>query len=275
MSESTSSPQGEGKSDEHAVESPHSGPLAHPSSSRLSNPPTPNEHNKPDDRPGDLPWWRKSEQRGFVIQVLLLAVGIYVAKIYSSQLSQMTESNRISREALSSVQRAFVTTKTPLMFPVSNQGKPVAWGFQHQFENSGATPTINAIQNCTELYQASELPTGFTFPDGIDLKTMKPPSSKKSSIVIGPKATASPEPFYLPADLMEMVKNHTLHLYLWGWVRYRDIFMNTPTHVTEFCFEVKYITVQDASSPVPYFGYCDEHNCTDETCKDYREILKR
>src|SRR5438132_107630 len=47
-----------------------------------------------------------------IIEIAVFLVGIYVAYIYSGQLNQMIESNRINRDALQSVQRAFVTFST-------------------------------------------------------------------------------------------------------------------------------------------------------------------
>jgi hypothetical protein len=54
-------------------------------------------------------WWHRIGWSQVVLDLLLLRVGIKLAFIYSGQLTQMIESNRISRESLESVQRAFIT----------------------------------------------------------------------------------------------------------------------------------------------------------------------
>src|SRR5450432_2656077 len=56
------------------------------------------EHCKPD----QTPWWK------MFLEAAAVAVGIVVAIIYGLQLGQMIDSNKLSRESLESVQRAFI-----------------------------------------------------------------------------------------------------------------------------------------------------------------------
>ena len=209
--------------------------------------------------------------------VISVANGLYTY-FALNQWREMQISNSINREALISVQRAFITVKTPFTAFVGTNKTNARWQFQHQFENSGVTPTLEAVQYCTYLYQRNELPRGFTFPDGIDLKSGEKAVSPFDSMVIGPKQVMSPLPFYLPASLIAAIQSHDLKLYMWGWVRYRDQFAQSPVHVTEFCYEVDSIIgdVSTRGAPVQWsYRYCPEHNCVDQKCKDYTAIVDR
>jgi hypothetical protein len=65
-------------------------------------------------------------------------------------------------------------------------------------------------------------------------------------------------------------------IYLWGWVRYFDVFPRTPEHITRFCWLI--VPVGDPLAFVPgaapnqpgslSFGslHHSEGNCADEEC---------
>ena len=70
------------------------------------------------------------------------------------------------------------------------------------------------------------------------------------------------------------------HLFIWGWVTYKDIFVGTPTHLSEFCVELASMkaTKPDVSDPTADLTWltatCKTHNCYDQDCSDYKERIK-
>ena len=67
------------------------------------------------------------------------------------------------------------------------------------------------------------------------------------------------------------------NLFVWGWEYYRDVFPNTKPHVTEFCRHITGINFR-ADQPEPHIEFvysgCRKHNCDDQQCKDYKEIVR-
>jgi hypothetical protein len=70
-----------------------------------------------------------------------------------------------------------------------------------------------------------------------------------------------------------------MHLYVWGWTRYRDVIERTPWHLTEFCSELTdflgnpLIAVGPGNTATPVFTQCGAHNCSDEDCPDYKQRI--
>lgn len=283
MSTSTSPPKGNDKSDDHTGDSPHCSPLADSPSSKLGNPSTPPKHQNPNNHSSNLPWWRRAEPRGFIIQLLLLAVGIWVAKIYSCQLNQMIESNRINREALESVQRAFIfydNTGAARVRTDNTKQSLHSWRFSPTIANSGTTAAIQAIQQFHIMAGLPNEPTGEMFRGDV--------AQNSTAMTIGPKQPQGvgrqnlDEFKIFGRELTENFDNFPTAkiqpgIFLWGWVVYQDVFFpNTRPHVMEYCqrlAEADYFP----TNPLPKIGFvyanCTEHNCTDNQCKDYEEIL--
>jgi hypothetical protein len=75
----------------------------------------------------------------------------------------------------------------------------------------------------------------------------------------------------LDVSVLKAVQERRKHLYLWGWVTYRDIFKDTLSHITRFCHEVIDVrgdpmNVQGGIEIV--FSLCPRHNCTDDECNN-------
>ena len=136
------------------------------------------------------------------------------------------------------------------------------------WENSGTTPTRNAVSQFNWQAWPSELPKGFDFPDL--------PSLAKRIFVIGPKGVAS-GPLVIPIADMDSVRKRQSRLFVWGWITYHDIFEGTRTRLTEFCTEVTNVTssVEDITDQTTNISWqsiiCPDHNCYDEDCSDYEK----
>ena len=133
--------------------------------------------------------------------------------------------------------------------------------------NSGATPTAYATSEISLAVQEGA-PTDFTDFDSL-------PHSERHSYVIGPKQTFDGPPLFVSLRDLEAVDRGTKHIYVWGWVVYRDMFGSTPIRLTEFCTSITNPTLSKSShsdqagelkvDTVP----CGVHSCYDEYCQDY------
>ncbi len=204
----------------------------------------------------------------------LFTVGIFVATaIYAvvaiAQWCAMRNSNEINRDALRSVQRAFVTFSPSLdtiirITPQTNRAN--YWDFTIPMENSGVTPTKGMTGRANIWTGHDKIPDDFTFPDT--------GNSPPQLLVLGPKGKTDLGPIGVTPDIIEALesvpKGGSWHLYFYGWAKYRDIFEGTPEHVTKFCYELTSVAGDPWMPKKPdlytYFVACPRHNCTDEEC---------
>lgn len=62
---------------------------------------------------------------------------------------------------------------------------------------------------------------------------------------------------------------------VFGWIVYRDVMEGTAMHLSEFCRQVKDARLSDDVPKKLAFDFdvCPEHNCSDEYCSDYSEVI--
>ncbi|MBZ5537768.1 MAG: hypothetical protein LAO31_17575 [Acidobacteriia bacterium] len=202
-----------------------------------------------------------------VIAISTCAYTVYAIRLYFIE-------QRVNEIAVGT-QRAFVNFSSTLNGGgIVSQGKTVRMVFEVGWENSGTTPTKVALGKANIQAWSTDLPRSFDYRDLDD--------SRPSPAVIGPKATAR-IPVAIPIDDLIDVPRKGHHLFLWGWMSYRDIFEGTPPRLTEFCAEITNIRSdkEDMTDPAARFlwnvvsscpGY---HNCYDEDCKDYQARIKQ
>lgn len=80
-------------------------------------------------------------------------------------LEQTKLSNRINRESLISVQRAFVSFANPEFNPVIDNATTTDWEFRATLSNTGTTPTKSLRQHANWLLLTGTLPNDFDFRD--------------------------------------------------------------------------------------------------------------
>jgi hypothetical protein len=226
-------------------------------------------------KPDSAPLWK------IILEVGAVVVGLYVAWVYHGQLNEMIESNRISRESLESIQRAFVTFKNISYARISlkDDAGPAPgkhyWTFRPVVENSGTTPAIEAMSTSSVNIGKHE-PRDSDFEGHTEIG---------HQIAIGPKATFLIDAKPISEELVlrrnygdnprpqPMIRYSGPSLYVWGWVFYRDIFKKTPWHLTEFCQGLTVVNVTKDKTLLPQFSDCDAHNCTDEHCPNYQKMV--
>lgn len=160
-------------------------------------------------------------------------ISLFILLAIRSQSESMQEANRISRENLVAVQRAFVFVRSFEVVRVFDDATAKLTGYHimPMWENSGTTPTKNVRDHVSYWLDSQTLPNDFDFPDRGDMD--------KGRFVLGPKHTiGGGRPIFLTLAQMKDIQAGKLHFYIWGWARYHDVFSGTEEHITEFCREI-------------------------------------
>ena len=181
----------------------------------------------------------------------------------------------MTKEALIADRRAFVFPIGLNQFwerdPKTGQYN---WRLRPGLLNTGETPTrrLRFYVDCE--FRNSPLPENFQFIDG---------PARPGKGFLGPKATLygglAPQlqnAALSPQDLHDII-NGRKYVYLWGWIRYFDVFPGTPEHITRFCWQI--LVTGDPFKFVPgqvpqqdpdnlNFSYLQtaQGNCADEEC---------
>jgi hypothetical protein len=196
------------------------------------------------------------------------------SEIAKAAADQAKRSVDLAEASLVAGERAFIfAVGIAPLWEKSPDGKVYCWRFRPSWNNSGDTPTRELSFN-TEcvLLDKTDLPKDFNFdqdtqPPG---KGLIPPKSTLS----GSQAPKVPLSAITPQDLADM-QGGRKHLFFWGWARYRDIFPNTPQHITRFCWMITVVGDPfnyDPNSDKPehrlVFSYVlySLGNCADEEC---------
>jgi hypothetical protein len=147
---------------------------------------------------------------------------------------------------------------------------------QLDWRNGGSTAAKSVLSRINWHPYSDALKDTFDFRD-------LPSGSKETetrSFVIGPEMSVRLNAT-IRLDYFQRAMSGE-HLYLWGWITYRDVFPNTPTRLTEFCLELANVRIGNQKpladpeaamqfDPIPCPGL---HNCYDEDCPDYKDRTK-
>ncbi|HXM61822.1 MAG TPA: hypothetical protein VN950_13275 [Terriglobales bacterium] len=224
------------------------------------------------------------ELAGFIVLCVYAFFTILMYRANRDSADASKEASDTSKEALRTVQRAFVISdviqhqRSARPVPL---GKPeIVWQFSPVWENAGATPAVPAIT----YFFIDHLPVEPTEEIFIGADMDHP------AFAIGPRAKKDGGIKLLTDSFVQQSRNDipggvNLKIFAWGWLVYRDVLPNTPTHVTEFCSHLTnaiYGLNPTANKPPATFPLnipvtliweaCKEHNCVDEYCKDHQRI---
>ena len=187
----------------------------------------------------------------------------------TARLAKDAERNSIT------TQRAFVfaTNINPSWYldPASGQ---YHWRFRPTWRNSGDTPTQNLRLHTKCELRNTVLPEDFSF----DYKT-----DQIGTGILGPKfeqqggeAPQLPTPAITVQDIID-IQSGRKFLYLMGWVRYNDVFPETPERLTRFCWQILPVGDSASYNPFPtadrpnslFFPYVHHKkgNCADDECQ--------
>lgn len=154
-------------------------------------------------------------------------------------LDALVEANRINREALVYLQRAYVT------FPVTGldferiidlqSGGITGWRFYIPVENTGNTPARELRIHVNWHWRGDELPREFGYSDFGPDEEIRFPLAAKERIFSAP--------LEIPRDTIEKLGAGQINSYFYGWATYKDVFENTQIHRTTFCHKAKLLQV--------------------------------
>ena len=209
------------------------------------------------------------ERRIVYLTALIASVTCGYALVAAFQWRAMIVSNNTTRQALVSVQRAFVFPDVAgpieVMFDPGPKGKLTPLDFFLHWKNSGTTPARHCLLDVNSKNTEQLLPDDFAFSDSSDVP---------KAITIPPMTVVTGGEIQLTPDtVMWYMANPSRILYIWGWVKYRDVFPGSPPHLTEYCVYSSDIppTPDPKSGQLPIkFKMCKIHDCSDDDCPDYR-----
>jgi hypothetical protein len=176
------------------------------------------------------------------------------------------QSAQIAKEELFKLQRAFLSVQRfRFLSHLNLPTQKIWWSFHVDWVNSGVTPTRNLRFYVARYLESVDIPATFKFEI--------PPQVERPPIFLGPKATMSSTEIGINGDDLVAVQNGGKFLYLWGRADYRDIFDNTPDHVTKFFVRVGLrgdptkAWDQNTNLVEMIFVGQNRHNCADEECE--------
>ena len=204
--------------------------------------------------------------------------GVVVVAVYTAFTALQWNT---AKNALVTVQRAFLSLNSfdaKVNTEPSDSSQMSGVTFYPFWKNSGTTPAINARDWDNAIARRSKLPEDFAFPDHDPVSGKDNPAGtgdpKHHILYYPPQTVTGAHSQWFNRNQIAEFQADRLHLYMYGWTKYHDIFKDTPEHVTMFCYEVTHIAVipPTPSTPPPAnllvsMEECDHHNCVDETCK--------
>jgi hypothetical protein len=199
----------------------------------------------------------------FVWQLVYMRASIRDTKKAADAASDSSET---AKQAMITGQRAYVHHNGFRWFShLDNADGTYFWSIRPQWINRGNTPTRKGTVYVHWEFIDHALPDDYLF-------------TMDSTVVLSPANLAPQTPIqsgYLKVEAEDLVRvsKKEKHLYIWGVARYRDVFQDTPEHITKFCVYASEITgnplepydAQKNPLEIVFLAY-NRHNCADEEC---------
>lgn len=213
----------------------------------------------------------------------------YYAGIAKQQKGTMERQVEATKEALVSVQRAFIRwngLSIENLLTRSDKGEEKFFQITAHWLNSGPTPATEVIQyfSVDELSQEPSKADFFKGKMSFTVSVIGSGAGLDSGTVIKPQSFifgdfagdfSGPKAEWKTLDMAR-------RLFFWGWVGYRDVFPNTKIHAAEFCQQlIDMYFIKGAPGTTGNYRYTwsacpsQQRNCVDEYCDDYAEIAAR
>jgi hypothetical protein len=215
-------------------------------------------------------------------------------------------SNRISREAYTAVQRAFVNIGSvgieredrvdvswPWIPPMLLQEEPVYW-FTPVYENDGSTPTrymtitagvqgfldrrthpsievLNTRPYLTVAESSLNPVASHVVPD--DPESLFQQEGTEFPAFIGPHGHIAVTKVGVPEDYLKWSVESGWNIFMFGEIRYKDILDPDIQHVTQFCYVLKGETNKGIFTPRT--ALCGYWNCADDECESEKNRFEK
>lgn len=152
------------------------------------------------------------------------------ARDMKESIAAAKDSADIARTSLISTQRAYIRVANyPWLWrPDFDRPGKFFYDITPIVENGGNTQTVDAKINVNSALRDKPLPEGFDFPY----------TAEHVFTLIGAHQTVGASNAVISDDNLLLVQKGKKFFYIWGTITYRDVFPNTPEHVTEFCAQI-------------------------------------
>jgi hypothetical protein len=168
--------------------------------------------------------------------------------------------------------RAYVfPTGITSYYSPSRDGDLFEWQLKVVWNNFGSTPSKRLSICTTAEIRSTKLSDTFNFPydEGHIVKggILVPHTPLNSATV--------PRGRTITAAEIEEIQAGVKFLYVWGWARYNDAFVDTPQHITRFCWVIEIVgnprtfvpNATEYTKKLDFrFSMLDFGNCSDEEC---------
>jgi hypothetical protein len=159
-----------------------------------------------------------------------LVVAIFTVFLWAATHRQAL----LTKEALISNNRAFVFVPTFGQFwehdPATDHYN---WRLRPTLRNSGETPTKNLTMFVECEIRNTPLPAGYSFT--ADARNIARAIIPPKFDISGGAAPRNPGAAITPQDIID-AQNSRKFIYLWGVIRYSDVFPGTRPHITKYCY---------------------------------------
>jgi hypothetical protein len=210
--------------------------------------------------------------------------GIFAAGFAGIQAYVSNQGNKVNREAFTAVQRAFVTVnqvkivKAPAGLPDQNNQVMKVQGTMiiPIMKNTGNTPTKNlrfwAAASCLspmtlrprQAAHCTDMPLNIPLDPEELIGTISP-----GIAFLGQNAESPIAGVGTSLDTFQRVVAGDIKFFVFGIIRYNDIFPRTETHITKYCYQI--IGDETGDIDFPTFSLCGHWNCGDADCNDDRK----
>jgi hypothetical protein len=183
-----------------------------------------------ENHPSYEPWYAPS----VLAQIGLLIIGSFYTYFAWRQWTAIKEQARLTKEALVADKRAFVFADNIVsLWDPPNETGIYNWRLRPRYRNTGGTPTKNLRSHVECDIRNTVLPPGHAFTaQSTPCGTGMIPPSGDSTGGIAPQGSA-----ITPQDIVE-AQAFRRFIYLWGWIKYHDVFPGTSEHTTHFCWMI-------------------------------------
>jgi hypothetical protein len=190
------------------------------------------------------------------------------------------EANSDANQTTVATQRASITFGAVYLEKVAASPTDPLTGYRAhiQMTNGGTTPTKYGFYEMSAAVQDSG-------PDeNTDFDAL--PQSRRLPFIFGPHQLYDSQGAQISLSDLEAVGAGKKHMFLWGWIVYRDTFSGTPIHLSEYCLNVtdpKWMTPTGvisanhsdvngitAITTLP----CPTHYCYESDCGDYSKRIQ-
>jgi hypothetical protein len=179
------------------------------------------------------------------------------AKNAQKTVTQMEEANRINRESLQAVQRAYISfsylsTENANVTRAFDQRGGSVWTFHLPIENTGNTPAreLRVRVNVRNTGTAG-LPSDFSFENLVEDSGAEDPTLD----FVAAKGRIYTGGLDIRDDVVRGVHAKQIRCFFYGCATYKDVFENTPPHRTEFCYELSIVDISDTELGVQVACY--------------------